>query len=210
MAFLITSPLINEIAMLLLVSLLGWKFTVLYVLVGMVIVILSGWFLDPIGAECWLQPLAAKAVKNSQRKSPPAQHEAAVKMTLADRHSFAKGEMLEIVARVWKWVFIGVGIGAALHSFVPDGWIEAHLGQGQWWSVSVSVLVGIPLYSNATGVMSTPGVVMDEKVVHSSGVPATESIKNGLICKKKFVLGASPSTILGQALWALSIKFHLT
>ncbi|MFQ3175765.1 MAG: uncharacterized membrane protein YraQ (UPF0718 family) [Psychromonas sp.] len=97
----------------------------LYVLVGMVIVILSGWFLDPIGAECWLQLLAAKAMKNSQRKSSPAQHEAAVQMTLADRHSFAKGEMLEIVARVWKWVFIGVG--AALHGFVPDGWIQTTL-----------------------------------------------------------------------------------
>ncbi|PKH04051.1 hypothetical protein CXF72_03130 [Psychromonas sp. MB-3u-54] len=164
MAFLITSPLINEIAILLLVSLLGWKFTVLYVVVGMVIGMLSGWFLDAIGAERWLQPLAAKAMKNSQSKSPPAQHEAAVKMTLAERHGFAKGEMLEIVARVWKWVFIGVGIGAALHGFVPDGWIEAHLGEGQWWSVPVSVLVGIPLYSNATGV-----------------IPIMESlIKNGL------------------------------
>ncbi|WP_267784942.1 permease [Vibrio cholerae] len=74
-------------------------------------------------------------------------------ITLSYRHQFAKQEMVEIIGRVWKWVFIGVGIGAGLHGFVPDGWIEAHLGAGQWWSVPASVLIGIPLYSNATGVI---------------------------------------------------------
>lgn len=74
-------------------------------------------------------------------------------MTLTERHEFAKGETLEIFGRVWKWVIIGVGLGAALHGFVPDGWIEAHLGDGQWWSVPAAVLIGIPLYSNATGVI---------------------------------------------------------
>ncbi|SHO56576.1 permease [Vibrio quintilis] len=161
MAFLITSPLINEIAVLLLFSLLGWKFTALYIVTGMTIGIVSGWFLDAIGAERWLQPLAAKVMLNGQshgpdsRQSSPAVVSAASQgpVTFAARHQFAKQEMLTIVGRVWKWVLIGVGIGSGLHGFVPDGWIEAHLGAGQWWSVPASVLVGIPLYSNATGVI---------------------------------------------------------
>ncbi|WP_197486025.1 permease, partial [Oleiphilus sp. HI0061] len=69
------------------------------------------------------------------------------------RHQFAVREATEIFGRVWKWVIIGVGPGAALHGFVPDGWIEAHLGDGQWWSVPAAVVLGIPLYSNATGVI---------------------------------------------------------
>ena len=75
------------------------------------------------------------------------------KLSFQQRHAFAKEEMLEIFGRVWKWVIIGVGAGAALHGFVPDGWIEHHLGDGQWWSVPAAVLLGIPLYSNATGVI---------------------------------------------------------
>ncbi len=156
MAFLITSPLINEIAVLLLFSLLGWKFTVMYVLIGMLIGILSGWLLDKIGAERWLQPLAAKAMdkgKNVQPSHVSQADKVTSRMTLSERHGFAKQEMTEIVGRVWKWVLIGVGIGAGLHGFVPDGWIETYLGAGQWWSVPASVLIGIPLYSNATGVI---------------------------------------------------------
>ncbi|UPW19409.1 permease [Agarivorans sp. TSD2052] len=154
MAFLITSPLINEIAILLLFSLLGWKFTLLYVGVGMLIGVLSGLFWDVIGAERWLQPFATKAMKaaKAQRQSPLGDQPSS-RLSLSARHTFAKQEMAEIVGRVWKWVFIGVGIGAGLHGFVPEGWIEAHLGAGQWWSVPAAVLVGIPLYSNATGVI---------------------------------------------------------
>ncbi len=156
MAFLITSPLINEIAVLLLFSLLGWKFTLMYIVVGMLIGILSGWLLDVIGAERWLQPLAAKAMDKSrdlQHSKVSQTDRGSSGITMSERHVFARQEMQEIVGRVWKWVFIGVGIGAGLHGFVPDGWIQTHLGAGQWWSVPASVLLGIPLYSNATGVI---------------------------------------------------------
>lgn len=155
MAFLITSPLINEVAVLLLVSLLGWQFTVIYVLVGMSVGILAGAFLDTIRAERWLQSFAAKALEQGQAQASQDNSEdmTSTSMTFTERHKFAKGETLEIFDRVWKWVIIGVGLGAALHGFVPDGWIEAHLGDGQWWSVPAAVLIGIPLYSNATGVI---------------------------------------------------------
>jgi uncharacterized membrane protein YraQ (UPF0718 family) len=152
MSFLITSPLINEVAVLLLLSLLGWKFTVLYVVVGMSVGILGGVFLDAIKAERWLQSFAAKALERGKNSSQ-AKTNHLTTMSIQQRHTFAKEEMLEIFGRVWKWVIIGVGLGAALHGFVPDGWIQEHLGDGQWWSVPSAVLLGIPLYSNATGVI---------------------------------------------------------
>lgn len=167
MSFLLTSPLINEVAILLLMSLLGWKFTLLYIVIGMTVGVLGGWFLDVIKAERWLQSFAAKALADGQKKQQSAGHDPEnyskeshqnnddnrSKMPFSQRHEFAKDETLEIFSRVWKWVIIGVGAGAALHGFVPDGWIEQHLGDGQWWSVPAAVLLGIPLYSNATGVI---------------------------------------------------------
>lgn len=152
--FLITSPLINEVAVLLLMSLLGWKFTLLYVVVGMTVGMLGGVLLDAMKAERWLQSFAAEAlVRGRQMAASVDVSTAARVLTLSERHQFAKAEAIEIFGRVWKWVIIGVGLGAALHGFVPEGWIETHLGQGQWWSVPVAVLIGIPLYSNATGII---------------------------------------------------------
>lgn len=151
MAFLITSPLINEVAVLMLLSLLGWELTLVYIVVGMAVGILAGAFLDLIRAERLLQPFAAKAYENSQHTQ--LQEIALQRMSLTDRHNFARAELLDILQRVWKWVFIGVGLGAALHGYVPDGWMQENLGHGQWWSVPVAVFVGIPLYSNATGVI---------------------------------------------------------
>jgi uncharacterized membrane protein YraQ (UPF0718 family) len=153
MSFLITSPLINEVAVLLLLGLLGWKFTVLYVVVGMLVGIIGGMFLDAIKAERWLQSFAAKALERGQNSTTTTELKPAEALSLKARHAFAKTEMLEIFGRVWKWIIIGVGLGAALHGFVPDGWIQEHLGNGQWWSVPAAVLLGIPLYSNATGVI---------------------------------------------------------
>ena len=152
MAFLLTSPLINEVAVILLLSLVGWKITALYVAAGMTVGVVGGLFLDAIGAERWLQPFALKAYQQADGGRGTAAT-AAARLSLRQRHQFAREELAEIFSRVWKWVFIGVGIGAALHGFVPDSWFAANLGEGQWWSVIAAVAVGIPLYSNATGVI---------------------------------------------------------
>jgi len=172
MSFLITSPLINEVAILLLMSLLGLKFTILYVVVGMSVGMLGGLFLDTIKAERWLQSFAAEALKRGQQKGGVDKVVAganAEPLSLPQRHQFAKTEMLDIFGRVWKWVIIGVGLGAALHGFVPDGWIEANLGDGQWWSVPAAVLLGIPLYSNATGVIP----VMESLIINGLPIGTT-------------------------------------
>jgi len=151
MSFLLTSPLINEVAILLLLSLVGWKIMLVYVLAGLSVGIAGGIFLDLIHAEKLLQPFALKAYQSA---TPIVSIDSSrPKLSYKDRHAFAKQELLDILSRVWKWVFIGVGLGAALHGFLPVSWVEANLGSGQWWSVPLSVFLGIPLYSNATGVI---------------------------------------------------------
>jgi uncharacterized protein len=179
MAFLLTSPLINEVAVLLLLSLVGVKLTLLYIAIGLVVGIVGGMFLDLIHAERLLQPFAKKAYENAKdngnenanekahRKEKSTDQQAGTKprLSLMDRHIFAKQELHDVFGRVWKWVFIGVGLGALLHGFVPDAWFEANLSHGQWWSVPLAVLVGIPLYSNATGVIP----VMESLIV--KGLP---------------------------------------
>ncbi|MEZ5503389.1 MAG: permease [Halioglobus sp.] len=151
MSFLLTSPLINEVAVLLLLSLVGWKITIIYVLVGLAVGITGGIFLDLIHAEKLLQPFALKAYQSA--KPMDRQDTSRPTLSFSERHEFARQELLDILNRVWKWVIIGVGLGAALHGFVPTSWIEESLGSGQWWSVPAAVLIGIPLYSNATGVI---------------------------------------------------------
>ncbi len=151
MAFLITSPMINEVAVVLLWGLLGWELTLIYIAVGFLVGMLGGAFLDAIRAERYLQPFLAQAYQ--QGSAAAAGGGEAQRLTLRQRHDFARKEVGEIFGRVWKWVLIGVALGAALHGFVPDGWIEENLGAGHWWQVPAAVLVGIPLYTNITGVV---------------------------------------------------------
>lgn len=151
MSFLITSPLINEIAVVLLWGLLGWKFAIMYVVVGMLAGMLGGLLMDTIKAERLLQPFILEKAKNT----PILQSINGVqaKLTVRARHNFASDETKSILKRVWMWVFIGVGIGAALHGYVPDAWFAENFGAGQWWSVPAAVFVGIPLYTNVTGIV---------------------------------------------------------
>lgn len=169
MAFLLTSPLINEVALLLLMSLLGWKVTLMYVVIGLLVGIVGGVFLDAIKAERWLQDFALKALRNARQRKPAIASNHTQSLSFAMHHEFATREAKDIFARVWKWVIIGVGLGAALHGFVPDGWLAANLGDGQWWSVPVAVILGIPLYSNATGVIP----VMESLIVNGLPVGTT-------------------------------------
>ncbi len=151
MAFLLTSPLINEVAVVLLSSILGIKFTVLYVVIGLMLGMVGGLLIDWFRAERWLVPFLAKQYSND---SPVANVEyQAQTMTMKDRHEFAREETKTVLTRIWKWVFIGVGIGAFIHGFIPEAWFQQHLGDGQWWSVPVASLVAIPMYVNATSIV---------------------------------------------------------
>jgi uncharacterized membrane protein YraQ (UPF0718 family) len=157
LAFLITSPLINEVAVVLLGAKLGLDFTLIYVISGITIGVLGGWFFDALGAQKWLRGSALALV---QRGASTGNQVAEMEMptlqtrwNLAMRHQFAWSEMLGILKRLWLWVFLGVGLGALIHGYLPQAWIVEHLGGAQWWSVPLAVLIGIPLYANATGMV---------------------------------------------------------
>lgn len=155
MAFLITSPLINEVAVVLLWGLLGWKFAMIYVLVGITAGVIGGLVMDSLKAERWLQPFILEKIGKEPAKfckgkqGDAGQQQSGVYL----RHHFAWDEMSTIFRKVWIWVIIGVGAGAALHGFVPDNWFAENLGAGEWWSVPAAVFVAIPLYSNVTGIV---------------------------------------------------------
>ena len=151
MAFLLTSPMINEVAIVLLGSLLGWKFTLIYIAVGLTLGIVGGWLIDAFRAERWLVPFLAKQYANP---TPAAALEYQVsQLSIQQRHQFARNEMTDILGRIWKWVLIGVGIGAFIHGFIPEQWFQQHLGDGQWWSVPAATLMAIPMYVNATSMV---------------------------------------------------------
>ncbi|MBN1649536.1 MAG: permease [Spirochaetales bacterium] len=158
MSFLITSPMINEVAVILLGSMLGLRFTLVYVFVGIAAGVGGGFFIDLIGAEKYLTPLGEKAGEMKTDTIPAIKRKSGIR----ERHAFAIAELHSIFSRVWKWILIGVGLGAALHGFVPDSFISNFLGDGQWWSVPAAVLLGIPLYSNASGVIPVAEALLNK------------------------------------------------
>ncbi len=200
MAFLITSPIVNEVAVLLLGSMLGLNFTIAYIAVGLFAGIIGGYFFDRIKAERYLTPLGSKSLEMAE-KSTPACTDAAgtcscstttasttdtTRKSWSERHNFAKNEVKEIVGRIWKWVLIGIAVGAVFHGFVPADWVEKYLGQGSWWSVPAASILGIPLYSNATGVIPIAESMLNK------GVPVGTTL-----CFMMSVVGASfPEFIL--------------
>jgi len=149
MSFLITSPIINEVAVALLGSLLGIKFMVCYVAVGILAGVIGGSFFDLIKAENYLTEIAGSALGSNASQETEKRR----RLSHKERCEFAKDELKTIFGRVWKWVLIGVGLGAGLHGFVPESFITDTLGAGQWWTVPGAVLLGIPLYSNASGII---------------------------------------------------------
>lgn len=167
MSFLITSPIVNEVAIFLLGSILGVPFTAVYVTVGILAGIIGGIFFDLIKAEKHLTDLTRKSLE-AAANSADRQNTSDTKkqQTWKKRHHFAKTEVTEIVGRIWKWVFIGIGVGALFHGFVPKEWVQNNLGKGAWWTVPAASVLGIPLYSNATGIIPVA------KSMLAKGIPA--------------------------------------
>jgi uncharacterized membrane protein YraQ (UPF0718 family) len=146
MAFLIASPMINEVAVVLLAALVGWKVTVLYVATGLAVGILGGLLIDAAKLERWVEDYVWK-IRMGEVALPSAAS------SLAARVDYASGQVREIVGRIWLYVLIGVGLGALLHGFVPQDFFIAYAGADNPLAVPLAVIAGIPLYSNATGVI---------------------------------------------------------
>ena len=146
-SFLITSPLMNEVAFVLLIGLFGWKIAGLYLLSGVTIGVVSGLILGRMKLERYVEGFVYDI-------KPQANMEAfEEKLTWNERASRAWDSTREIVAKVFWYVIVGIGIGAFIHGFVPENALTGIMGESAWWSIPVSVLVGIPLYSNAAGVI---------------------------------------------------------
>lgn len=157
MAFLITSPLVNEVAVVLLGNALGLKFTIAYVGSGIVLGILGGAIIDALKLNKWVEPY----VWDIKMPTPTTPEEA---VGLAWREKYARGEAIDIIKRVWLYVLIGVGLGAGLHGYVPKEWFLEHAGPDNPLAVPLAVLMGIPLYSNATGIIPVAEVLLNKGV----------------------------------------------
>ncbi len=157
MAFLITSPLVNEVAVILLGNALGVDFTVAYVGTGIALGIIGGAIIDALKLNKWVEPY----VWDIKMPTPATSEEAA---GLAWRERYARGEAIDIIKRVWLYVLIGVGLGAGLHGYVPKEWFLEHAGPDNPFAVPLAVLAGIPLYSNATGIIPVAEVLLNKGV----------------------------------------------
>jgi uncharacterized membrane protein YraQ (UPF0718 family) len=154
-SFLIASPMINEVAVILLFGMFGWKVALIYVVTGLAIAISSGWIIGKLKLEHWVQDWVYKT-KMGDAGVSDENH------TLADRISFGYDAVKEIVGKVWLYVAIGIAVGAGAHGFVPQDFMAALMGKSAWYSVPLSVLIGIPLYSNAAGIVPIVSVLIEK------------------------------------------------
>lgn len=147
LSFLIASPLINEIAVGLLFTLFGWKIAALYLVSGLLIAIVAGMTLGRLKVEKWVEPFVL-AKRNGITFSVASES-----YSTEDRIQIATQEVLSIVKKIWPYLLAGIGIGAVIHGWLPTDFFAQYAGQNNPFAVLIAVLVGIPLYSNAAGVM---------------------------------------------------------
>jgi len=143
--FLIASPMINEVALALLFSLFGLKVAGMYVVSGLVIAMLAGWVIGKFKAEGLLMDLGEKTSCGCKKDSP--------ELKWPDRLRYGLKYTKNIVKKVWPYILIGVGLGAWIHGYVPADWLAQYAGADKWYAVPLATLIGIPLYSNAAGVI---------------------------------------------------------
>ncbi|MGP9811289.1 permease [Rhodopseudomonas sp. NSM] len=145
-SFLIAAPMINEVALGLLFALLGWKVALAYLGFGLGIAIVAGWVIGRFHLEGWLQDWV-RNVRSSAVEIPSST------VTVVDRLRAGIEAVVDIVGRVWIWVIAGIAAGAFIHGYVPADLLASIMGRDAWWSVPAAVVLGIPMYSNAAGII---------------------------------------------------------
>ncbi|MFH7805205.1 permease [Acinetobacter sp. BSP-53] len=145
-SFLISSPLVDLASIILLASIFNWKIAMIYVLLGLVLAVLGGSLISYLKMEKYV----AEFVTHHQAISGEDED---FSMTAKERRAFAWEQVVEIFSKVWIYVLIGVGIGAAIHNWIPEQWITALLGQEHWYSVLIATIVGIPMYADIFGTL---------------------------------------------------------
>ncbi len=154
-SFLIAAPMINEVAIILLYGLFGWKVALIYVLTGLFIAIFAGWIIGLLKLEKWVEPWVykTKVGKNTLGEE---------KLQFSSRIKFGYYAIKDIVGKVWLFVALGIAVGAGAHGFVPQDFMAALMGKDVWYSVPLSILIGIPLYSNAAGIVPIVSVLIEK------------------------------------------------
>ncbi len=145
-SFLIAAPMINEVALVLLFGLFGWKTAFLYMSTGLFIAMLSGYIIGRLKLEKFVEPWVYE-VKTGNFEM------AEEKISFSQRITTGYEAVKEIVSKVWIYIVIGIGVGAGIHGYVPENFMASLMGKSAWWSVPLSVLIGIPMYSNAAGII---------------------------------------------------------
>jgi len=143
---LIAAPMVNEIALGLLYGLLGWKVAFIYMGTGLFIAVFAGWIIGRLKLENHIEDWVTQT-----RVAPMSMVDE--KMTWNDRIIYGWDAVKEIFGRVWIYVIIGIAVGAGIHGFVPEGVMASIMGKDSWWSVPLSIIIGIPMYSNAAGII---------------------------------------------------------
>jgi uncharacterized protein len=180
-SFLIASPMINEVALVLLLGLFGWKIALIYILSGLIIAILSGILIGKLKIENLVEPFVYQNSINGNVDLPS--------MSRKVRIIYAKDYTLDILKKVWPYVLIGIGVGAWIHGYVPADFLAQYAGSDKWYAVPLAVLIGIPLYSNAAGIiplvsaLTEKGVSMGTTLAFMMSVTAL-SLPEFMILKK--------------------------
>ncbi|MEN8116386.1 MAG: permease [Bacteroidota bacterium] len=156
-SFLIAAPLINEVALILLAGLFGWKVALIYVFTGLAIAIISGFILEKLKLQRYVAEWVYQ-VKASQQGITEE------KFSFDDRIQAGLTAVKDIVGKIWIYILIGIAVGAGAHGYVPDDYLARVIGAGSWYAVPLAILMGIPMYSNAAGIIPIVAVLMEKGV----------------------------------------------
>jgi uncharacterized membrane protein YraQ (UPF0718 family) len=155
LSFLISAPMINEIALVLLFGMFGWKVAGIYLVTGLMIAIISGWIIGRLKLERYVESWVYEVkMGNTGLESET--------ITWDDRMSQGKTAVKEIVGKVWIYVLVGIGVGAGIHGYVPEGLLASFMGKSAWWSVPLAVILGVPMYSNAAGIIPVVHALLEK------------------------------------------------
>lgn len=153
-SFLVAAPMVNEVAVVLLFGLFGWGTALLYVALGLAIAVSSGWLIGRLRMERYVEGFVYEMAVG--------QLDAEERLPWIDRVGRARQAVREIVGRVWPFVVAGIAVGAGIHGYVPEDFLADVMGKGAWWSVPAAVALGVPMYSNAAGIIPVVEALMDK------------------------------------------------
>jgi uncharacterized membrane protein YraQ (UPF0718 family) len=154
-SFLIASPMINEVALVMLAGLFGWSIALIYIGTGLLIAIVAGLVIGALKLESSVEGFVFGAAGPNLAEEKPS---------WAERTSVAWTETTDILKKVWLYVLAAIGIGAFIHGYVPENFFVEYLGKGQWYSVPLATLLGVPLYSNAAGIIPIISALFEKGV----------------------------------------------